>query len=147
MKPKNKPDKRVRMIEIRGIGGLLKLVFIGVCLVAGFGVFPGVALMYLWNNLLSANSIMPSIGLVQGLLLYGIFVMIYFLRNKPKFSISCGSFSELSDDELEKIIMNAKLDAEKRMSMSSFDICKAKLDEIEQQRKEEMQEDKEKKEV
>ena len=147
MKPKNKPDKRVRMIEIRGIGGLLKLVFIGVCLVAGFGVFPGVALMYLWNNLLSANSILPSIGLVQGLLLYGIFVMIYFLRNKPKFSISCGSFSELSDDELEKIIMNAKLDAEKRMSMSSFDICKAKLDEIEQQRKEEMQEDKEKKEV
>ena len=148
MKPKNKPDKKVRMIEIRGIGGLLKLAFIGICLLAGFGIFPGVALMYLWNSLLSANAIMPAIGLVQGLLLYGIFVMIYFLRNKPKFSISCGSFSELSDDELEKIIMNAKLDAEKRMSMSSFDICKAKLDEIEKKRKEEQQqENKEKKEV
>ncbi len=149
MKPKNKlkPEKKVKMIEIRGIGGLLKLGFIGICLAAGFGVFPGFALMYLWNILLAANTQVPPIGIVQGLLLYGICVVIYMLRNRPKFSISCGSFSELSDEELEHIIAKAKLDAEKRMTMSSFDIFQSKLEELEKTQKEEKQEDKDKKEV
>ena len=58
MKPKNKKikhEKKVRMIEVRGISGLLKLGFIGVCAFAGFGIFPGVALMFLWNTFLAAN--------------------------------------------------------------------------------------------
>ena len=148
MKPKNKlkPDKKIKMIEIRGIGGLLKLGFIGICLAAGFGVFPGIALMYLWNVILAANTQLPAIGIVQGLLLYGICIVIYLLRNRPKFSISCGSFSELSDDELEQIITKAKLDAEKRMKMSGFELFQSKLEEIEKAQKQE-QEEKDKKEV
>ncbi len=148
MKPKNKlkPDKKIKMIEIRGIGGLLKLGFIGICLAAGFGVFPGIALMYLWNVILAANTQLPAIGIAQGLLLYGICIVIYLLRNRPKFSISCGSFSELSDDELEQIITKAKLDAEKRMKMSGFELFQSKLEEIEKAQKQE-QEEKDKKEV
>ncbi len=148
MKPKNKlkPDKKIKTIEIRGIGGLLKLAFIGICLAAGFGVFPGYALMYIWNLFLAANTSLPQIGILQGMLLYGIFIVIYLLHNRPKFSISCGSFSELSDEELEQIITKAKLDAEKRMKMSGFELFQSKLEELEKAQKEE-QEEKDKKEV
>ncbi len=149
MKQKNKlkPEKRVKLIEIRGLGGFLKLGFIGICLAAGFGVFPGVALMYLWNLLLAANTTLPAIGILQGLLLYGILVIIYFIHNRPRFSISCGSFSEMSDEELENIIMKAKLDAEKRMKMANFDIFQSKLEEIEKNNTEEQEEKNDKKEV
>ena len=67
MKPKNKdlkPQKKVRMIEVRGISGLLKLLYIGICLVAGFAVFPGVALMYLWNTFLVPFANIPTIDLI-----------------------------------------------------------------------------------
>ncbi len=148
MKQKNKlkPDKKVKMIEIRGISGLLKLGFIGVCLVAGFGVFPGFALMLLWNSFIAANTPIPSIGILQGLLLYGISVVIYLLHNRPKFSISCGAFKDLSDEELDRIITKAKLDAEKRMTMSGFDFFQSKLEEMEKSQKEELEE-KDKKEI
>ena len=135
-KNKSKSDKRVKLIEIRGISGILKLGFIGICLAAGFVLFPGAALMYIWNTFLAANTTLPAIGLLQGLLLYGIFLVVYFIHNRPRFSVSCGSFSELSDDELERIITKAKLNAEKRMTMSSFDIFQNKLEEIEKTQKE-----------
>ena len=149
MKPKNKdlkPQKKVRMIEVRGISGLLKLLYIGICLVAGFAVFPGVALMYLWNTFLVPFANIPSIDLLQGLLLYAIFVTCYMIYNKPKFSISCGSFSDLSDEELEQIFVKAKADAEKRMRMSGVELCQSKLEEMEKLKIEKVEE-KEKEEV
>lgn len=150
MKPKNKKikhDRKVRMIEVRGISGLLKLGFVGICAVAGFGVFPGVALMFLWNTFLASNALMPEIGLVQGLLLYGICVVCYALHSRPKFSISCGSFNDLSDEELEQIFIKAKADADRRIRMSGVELCQSKLEEIENFKKEEVVEEKQKEEV
>lgn len=150
MKPKNKKikhDRKVRMIEVRGISGLLKLGFVGICAVAGFGVFPGVALMFLWNTFLASNALMPEIGLVQGLLLYGICVVCYALHSRPKFSISCGSFNDLSDEELEQIFIKAKADADRRIRMSGVELCQSKLEEIEKFKKEEVVEEKQKEEV
>jgi len=150
MKPKNKKtkhEKKVRMIEVRGISGLLKLGFIGVCALAGFGIFPGVALMFLWNTFLAANALAPEIGLIQGLLLYGICVMCYLLHNRPQFSISCGSFSDLSDEELEQIFIKAKADADRRMRMSGIELCQSKLEEFEKSKIEQVEENKEKEEV
>lgn len=143
---KNLKPKKVRMIEVRGISGILKLLFFAICAIAGFGVFPGVALMYLWNTLISANTTLPAINLLQGLLLYGICIVSYFIANKPKFSISCGSFSDLSDEELEQIFAKAKADTEKRIKMSGIELCQAKLEEIENLKKEQTEE-KETKEV
>ena len=143
MKPKNKdlkPQKKVRMVEVRGISGLLKLLYIGICLVAGFAVFPGVALMYLWNTFLVPFANIPTIDLLQGLLLYAIFVTCYMIYNKPKFSISCGSFSDLSDEELEQIFVK------KRMRMSGVELCQSKLEEMEKLKIEKVEE-KEKEEV
>ncbi len=148
MKPKNKdlkPQKKVRMIEVRGITGLLKLLYIGICLVAGFAVFPGVALMYLWNTFLTQLEL-PSINLLQGLLLYAIFVVCYMIYNKPRFSISCGSFGDLSDEELEQIFLKAKADADRRMRMSGVELCQSKLEEMEKLNTERVEE-KEKEEV
>ena len=149
MKSKNKdlkPQKKVRMIEVRGITGLLKLLYIGICLVAGFAVFPGVALMYLWNTFLAPVANIPAIDLLQGFLLYAIFVTCYMIYNKPRFSISCGSFGDLSDEELEQIFIKAKADADRRMRMSGVELCQSKLDEIEKLKSEKVEE-KEKEEV
>ena len=93
MKSKNKkikPDKkRISMIEIRGISGLLKFAFVVICAAAGFVVFPGVALMFIWNTFLAANTSVPSIGLFQGLLLYAICVVIFLISKGTRFSLSC----------------------------------------------------------
>lgn len=134
LKPNSKNGK-IRMIEIRGISGLLKLIYIITCAIAGFVVFPGVALMYLWNTFLSSNSTVPAIGLFQGLLLYGILVVLFLICKGTRFSLAC-SFSDLSDEELDSFIAKAKLDAERRMRMSSVELCKAKLDELESAQKE-----------
>ena len=134
MKSKNKkikPDrKRISMIEIRGISGLLKFAFVVICAAAGFGVFPGVALMFIWNTFLAANTSVPSIGLFQGLLLYAICVVIFLISKGTRFSLSC-SFNDLSDEELEMLITKAKMDAERRVRLTGVELCKAKLEEIE----------------
>lgn len=140
MKPKNKklrPDKkRISMIEIRGISGLLKFAYVVICAFAGFVVFPGVALMFLWNTFLTTNGILPAIGVFQGLLLYGICIVTFLICKGSKFSLSC-SFNDLSDEELDALIAKAKMDAERRMKMTSIELCKAKLEELETIKKEE----------
>lgn len=136
---KFKPDKKkISMIEIRGISGLLKFSFVVICAFAGFGIFPGVALMFLWNTFLASNSIAPEIGLIQGLILYAICVVSFLICKGTKFSLSC-SFSDLSDEELETLITKAKMDAERRMHLSNIELCKTKLQELEAKKKEEIE--------
>ena len=55
-----------------------------------------------------------------------------------KFSLSC-SFSDLSDEELDSLISKAKMDAERRMRMTSIELCKAKLEELEASKKEDVE--------
>ena len=149
MKQNNKklePNKRkVRMIEIRGISGLFKLLYIITCAFAGFAIFPGVALMFLWNTFIAGNALAPAIGLFQGLLLYAILVVLFLICKGTKFSLAC-SFSDLSDEELATLISKAKMDAERRVRMTSVELCKTKLDELESAKKEELEIDEKQKE-
>ena len=78
----------------------------------------------------------PAIGVFQGLLLYGICIVTFLICKGSKFSLSC-SFNDLSDEELDALITKAKMDAERRMKMTSIELCKAKLEELETSKKEE----------
>ena len=62
--------------------------------------------------------------------------MLFLISKGTKFSLSC-SFKDLSDEELDALISSAKMDAERRMRMTSVELCKAKLEEFEAKRKEE----------
>lgn len=74
--------KNLNVIQINGIRGLIMAGFIVTCLIAGFAVFPGLVCMHLWNLCASFAENLPSIGLFQGLLLWGIMVAAYFTFRK-----------------------------------------------------------------
>ncbi len=98
----------MKIIQIDGIKGLISAVFIGACLFAGFVIFPGYAAMYLWNKYLAAGYMFPALNLFQGALLWSIVVISYCILSKSGLAVSFRETPELSQEELDKILKNAK---------------------------------------
>ncbi len=82
--------------------------FIVSCLGAGFIVFPGWVGMHLWNLASVSFDGIPSIGLVQGILLWGIIATLYFLLRKEKVVVCMKSPQGLSDEELKSVFADMK---------------------------------------
>ena len=79
---KNRP----KIIQICGIKGILTALFIVTCLAAGFIAFPGYVAMTIWNHF--TTGITPAINLYQGILLWAIVAIIYFIATKQRFAVS-----------------------------------------------------------
>jgi hypothetical protein len=105
----------MKIIQIDGIRGLLTAAFVGVCLFAGFVMFPGLVAMSLWNKYLVNLYMFPVISLFQGILLWGILAISYCIITKNKFALSFKNTPELSDEELSSIIKSAKINAHTKM--------------------------------
>lgn len=105
----------MKIIQIDGIKGLITAVFIGVCLFAGFVIFPGYVSMYLWNKYLVNLCMFPALNLFQGVLLWGIVAVSYGIVSKRGLAVSFKSTPELSDAELDSIIKSAKINSQVRM--------------------------------
>ena len=100
--------RNLNVIQIKGIRGLILAGGVVCCLIAGFIVFPGWVGMTLWN-LISAHIIgLPTIGLFQGLLLWGIILVSYFAFRKEKVVICVKNPQGLSEDELKKVFADIK---------------------------------------
>ena len=67
----------MKIIQIDGIKGLITAAFMGVCLFAGFVLFPGQVAMTLWNKYLVSSFMFPTLDLLQGVLLWGIVAISY----------------------------------------------------------------------
>ena len=104
--------KNFNVIQINGVRGLIMAGFIVTCLVAGFGVFPGWVCMHLWNFGASFTELLPSIGLIQGLLLWGIIVAAYFTFRKQKLVVCMKAPQGLSDEELKTVFADIKKQAQ-----------------------------------
>ncbi len=104
----------MKIIQINGFRGLLLVAFIGICLFAGFVVFPGLVSMYLWNRYLVNLASFPSITLVQGTLLWGIIAVSYFILAKGENPIAFKRVNELSNSDVDNIIRNAKIQSQMR---------------------------------
>ena len=78
--------KNTKIIQITGIKGILIALFVLTCAIAGFVAFPGLVAMNVWNYF--AKDVVPTINLYQGILLWGIIALIYFIANKQSFSVS-----------------------------------------------------------
>jgi hypothetical protein len=105
----------MKIVQIDGIRGLITAGFIGVCLFAGFVGFPGIVAMHLWNKYLVNLYMFPTLNLLQGILLWGICAISYCIITKNKFAVSFKNTPELSDEELNSIIKNAKINSHMQM--------------------------------
>ena len=104
--------KNFNVIQIKGFKGIIYLGFIGICLAVGFGWFPGWLCMKGWN--LAANYFMqmPVIGILQGILLWGILAASYFTFRKDKLVVCMKASEGLSEEELKSVFANIKKQAE-----------------------------------
>lgn len=100
--------KNLNVIQIKGVKGLIMLVMIGCCLVAGFIVFPGWVAMNIWNMLASLVNNAPSIGIIQGVLLWGIIVASYFTFRKERVVVCMKTPQGLNEEELKAVFADIK---------------------------------------
>ena len=103
--------KNLNVIQIRGIKGLIIAIGVGICLAAGFIVFPGFVCMYFWNFIAKYVENMPSIGVIQGLLLWGIIVASYFILKRDRVVVCFKTPEGLSEDELKAVFEDVKKQA------------------------------------
>lgn len=96
------------VIQIKGFKGILYLIFIGCCLAAGFGWFPGWLCMKLWNAGALYFYQIPSIGIIQGMLLWGIIAAAYFTFRKDKLVVCMKASEGLSEEELRAVFADIK---------------------------------------
>lgn len=100
--------KNLNIIQIKGIKGLIFAGFVVCCLFAGFVVFPGFVCMHLWNFISTKILEMPSIGLIQGVLLWGIIAAAYFTFRKERLVVCVKNPQGLSEEELRNVFANIK---------------------------------------
>ena len=100
--------KNLNVIQIKGIKGLIMLVMVGCCLVAGFIVFPGWVAMNIWNVLASLVNNAHSIGIIQGVLLWGIIVASYFTFRKERVVVCMKTPQGLNEEELKAVFADIK---------------------------------------
>ena len=100
--------KNLNVIQIKGVKGLIMLVMVGCCLVAGFIVFPGWGAMNLWDVLASLVNNAPSIGIIQGVLLWGIIVASYFTFRKERVVVCMKTPQGLNEEELKAVFADIK---------------------------------------
>ena len=82
--------------------------FVLSCLSAGFIVFPGWVGMHLWNYLATSFNVLPMIGLIQGILLWGILAVSYFIFRKEKVVVCMKTPQGLTDEELKAVFADMK---------------------------------------
>ena len=102
----------MKIIQIDGFKGLITAAFIGVCLFAGFVVFPGLVAMHLWNKYLVELYMFPVLNLLQGVLLWGIVAISYCILSKKGLAVSFKDTPELSDRELDMIMKRARIQSQ-----------------------------------
>ncbi|MBE7711457.1 MAG: hypothetical protein E7Z92_04880 [Cyanobacteria bacterium SIG31] len=100
--------KKMNVIQIKGIKGLIIAGFVVCCLAAGFIVFPGWLSMLTWNYIVSYTPSIPTIGLFQGLLLWGIILAAYFVFRKERVVVCMKSPQGLSEEELKAVFADIK---------------------------------------
>ena len=100
--------KNINVIQIKGVRGLIFAGLVVSCLIAGFIVFPGWVAMNSWNFVVNHLNNIPSIGLLQGIILWGILVVSYYTFRKEKVVVCMKSPQGLSEEELKNVFADMK---------------------------------------
>lgn len=97
-------NKHGRIIEIRGIKGLLTAIFVVCCLITGFTVFPGFIAMHIWNLFTPYVTDMPQMNLLHGIMLWGIIFLIWFAFFGKFPSLHFGCQGAMSEEEIRQFV-------------------------------------------
>ena len=127
--------KNAKIIQINGFRGILTALFIVTCLAAGFIAFPGFVAMNIWNHF--AENSFPQINLFQGVLLWAIIALTYFIASRQRVAVSFATPKELNEEELNVLMERVRMQSQARM------LNKMILKDIEELKKQETQDDKE----
>ena len=100
--------KNLNIIQIKGIKGLILAGFIVSCLFAGFVIFPGWVSMHAWNFITTQFTNLPTIGLLQGILLWGIIAASYFVFRREKVIVCVKNPKGLNEEELKAVFADIK---------------------------------------
>ena len=92
---------------------MITALFVVTCLAAGFVAFPGFVAMNIWNHF--AASSVPEINLYQGILLWAIVALVYFIANKQSFSVSFESPKELNEEEMNVLMERIRMQSQAKM--------------------------------
>lgn len=88
------------VIQISGFRGILIAVFLLVCAVAGFVMFPAWCCQHAWNYVAKFFVDMPLMELKHGVLLWAIIALISYVTLFGKFSVALvSSKNNVIDDE------------------------------------------------
>ena len=131
--------KNLNVIQIRGIRGLIILGMVLCCLTAGFIVFPGWLAMHIWNFVAGYSDFVPVIGIIQGVLLWGIIIASYFTFKKDRIVVCVKSPKGLNEEELKAVFADLKKhNAEDKIVKAMLKAREAelKIQEIEQHKSE-----------
>ena len=131
----------MNIIQIRGIRGLILAGAAVCCLAVGFIGFPGWVFMHIWNFGASYTDVVPAIGIIQGILLWGIIIASYFAFKKDKFIVCVKSPDGLSEDELKSVM--ADLREQNAQDMIIQSMLKAREAELKYKNNKELDETKE----
>jgi len=101
--------RNMKVVQISGFRGILMVIFIASCLAAGFIAFPAFAAMYAWNFLSEYISI-PTINLLQGLMLWAITaISIFIINDRKKYLVAFTPKTQLSEEEMKKVLEQMKI--------------------------------------
>ena len=100
--------KNINVIQIKGIKGIIIAAFVVTCLAAGFISFPGIVCTKLWNLASAQIDSLPAIGILQGVLLWAILVVSYFVFRKDNVVVCLKSPQGLSEEELKSVFADLK---------------------------------------
>lgn len=110
----------LNVIHINGLRGILLTAGIACCLFAGFVVFPGWLAMLGWNKAASYFAQIPSIGIIQGVILWCIVVFSYMIFKKDRIIVCVKSPNGLTEEELKAVFADIKENAKEDAILKSM---------------------------
>jgi hypothetical protein len=112
--------KNLNIIRINGIRGLCIAGLMVSCLAVGFIAFPGWIAMHIWNVIAAHYIEVPSVGIFQGILLWGIIAALYFMLKKDSVVVCVKTPQGLSEEELKAVFADMKKQAEEDPILKSM---------------------------
>ncbi len=112
-------NKKVKVIKINGIKGLIVALFMICCLFTGFLIFPGWLCMNIWNYVTNFINI-PRMEIIHGVILWLIIGLSYYTITSEKDSLigfyEAKSFEE-SNSNINEILSKIKSQTNKETNI------------------------------
>ena len=120
--------RNFNVIQINGFRGLIMAAGIVACLIAGFIAFPGFVMKSIWNLVSTYSGAIPSISIMQGVLLWGITVVACLAFKKKGMFVEFKSTNDLSQAEMDEVMQRIRIQRQMDIMTKAMMNAKAEMD-------------------